>query len=103
MTKERDLSSADENMYYEGGEQTYTDDDVYRVQPFVDGIGDYDEYQQSWRFLGYMIDCNVLDGDVNNNNDRRERDLSSNDGETGEGCKRYLLWAGVSLSYDMIY
>ena len=26
----------------------------YSVQPFVEGMGDYDEYQQAWRLLGFM-------------------------------------------------
>jgi hypothetical protein len=58
----------------------------YSVQPFVEGESDYDEYQQAWRYLGFMIDCN--DG---GNDD----DGGSWDGGTGEGCHRYLVWAAV--------
>lgn len=58
----------------------------YSVQPFVEGESEYDEYQQAWRYLGFMIDCN--DG---GNDD----DDGSWDGGTGEGCHRYLVWAAV--------
>lgn len=57
----------------------------YSVQPFVNGESDYDEYQQAWRYLGFVIDC-----------DSNYDDDSSWDGGTGEGCQRYLIWAAVS-------
>ena len=59
----------------------------YSVQPFVNGESDYDEYQQAWRYLGFVIDC-----------DSNMDDDSSWDGGTGEGCQRYLIWAAVSYS-----
>jgi hypothetical protein len=59
----------------------------YNVEPFVEGESDYDEYQQAWRYLGFMIDCN----DGGNYDD----DGGSWDGGTGEGCSRYLVWAAV--------
>ena len=62
----------------------HADDDVYKVQPFVDGLGDYDEYQQAWRLLGFMIDCH------SRGNDDDYYDY------VGEGCHRYVLWAAVS-------
>lgn len=61
----------------------------YSVQPFIEGMGDYDEYQQAWRFLGFMIDCNSVSNDEKN--DRH----GSND-VTENGCARYLIWAAVS-------
>jgi hypothetical protein len=62
----------------------------YSVQPFVETESEYDEYQQAWRYLGFMIDCNdyTYTGD--------DDDGGSGDGGTGEGCHRYVLWAAVS-------
>jgi len=63
----------------------------YSVQPFVNGESDYDEYQQAWRYLGFVIDCDSYNYD----------DDSSWDGGTGEGCQRYLIWAAyVDLEYE---
>eukprot|EP00566_Odontella_aurita_P013132 CAMPEP_0113600024 /NCGR_PEP_ID=MMETSP0015_2-20120614/42478_1 /TAXON_ID=2838 /ORGANISM="Odontella" /LENGTH=476 /DNA_ID=CAMNT_0000508237 /DNA_START=85 /DNA_END=1512 /DNA_ORIENTATION=+ /assembly_acc=CAM_ASM_000160 len=69
-------------------------DSPYSSQPFVDGESNYDEYQQAWRFLGFMIDCNDGVGD--------DDDAGDNwDGGTGEGCHRYILWAAyVDMDYE---
>lgn len=66
----------------------------YSVEPFVEGMGDYDEYQQAWRMLGFMIDCNQVSyaNYGNNQNDHHSGDENT----TGEGCARYILWAAVS-------
>lgn len=64
-------------------------DTFYKTSPYVEGESEYDEYQQAWRYLGFMIDCN--DGWV-----AGQDDDGSYDGGTGEGCQRYLLWAAVS-------
>jgi hypothetical protein len=75
------------------------DDDVYpdtfyKTSPFVEGESEYDEYQQAWRYLGFMIDC--YDGWV-----AGQDDDGSYDGGTVEGCQRYLLWAAyVDLEYQ---
>ena len=37
--------------------------DPYTVQPFVQGLGDYDEYQQAWRLLGFIVNCNTENDD----------------------------------------
>jgi hypothetical protein len=66
-------------------------DTFYKTSPFVEGESEYDEYQQAWRYLGFMIDCN--DGWV-----AGQDDDGSYDGGTGEGCQRYLLWAAVSTT-----
>lgn len=58
----------------------------YATQAFVDGEDEYDEYQQAWRYLGFMIDC-----DSSNDDDGS----GSYDGGTGEGCNRYVVWAAV--------
>jgi hypothetical protein len=71
----------------------------YRVQPFVEGVSDYDAYQQAWRMLGFMIDCNTVsayDQSQNNNNNNNKNNGHSNDNDgTGDGCTRYVLWAAV--------
>ena len=46
---------------------------------------EYDEQQQAWRYLGFVIDC-----------DSATDDDASWDGGTGEGCTRFVLWAAVS-------
>jgi hypothetical protein len=63
----------------------------YSVQPFVEAESEYDEIQQAWRYLGFMIDCNdyTYAGDDDDGG-------GSDDGGTGEGCHRYVLWAAVS-------
>lgn len=61
----------------------------YDTQAFVDGDQEYDEYQQAWRYLGFMIDCDASLDDDNGGS-------GSWDGGTGEGCARYVLWAAVS-------
>jgi hypothetical protein len=76
------------------------DNAQYRVQPFVEGVSDYDAYQQAWRMLGFMIDCNTISSyNNNNNNNQNNNNGHSNDNEdgTGEGCTRYVLWAAVRL------
>ena len=65
----------------------------YSVHPFVEGESDYDEYQQAWRYLGFMIDCN--DGGDDD-------DGGSWDGGTGEECHRYLVWAAVRLHPSLL-
>jgi len=66
----------------------YDENNAYSVQPFIPGLGKYDEYAQAWRLLGFMIDCNEVTED-----DDYAQDNGSNDGGTEEGCTRYLLWA----------
>ena len=75
------------------GETTgaWADYDPFSVQPFVEGMSEYDEYQQAWRMLGFMIDCNPVGDD-----DDYEASGGSGDEVTEEGCARYVLWAAVS-------
>ena len=83
------------DYYYE--EEVQTDDNrmkgmdyIYDNQPFAYGEGDYDEYQQAWRLLGFIVDCNpMVDDDVYDQG-------GSGDDVTGDGCARYVLWAAVS-------
>ena len=67
--------------------------DPYSVQPFVEGMSEYDEYQQAWRLLGFMIDCNSADDDDGGSGS------GSGDQGTEDGCARYVLWAAVSNIY----
>lgn len=98
MMDERELNSGDRNKEENRQQFNYVapDDDaygnIYRLTPFVDGVSEYDSYQQAWRFLGFMVDCNAKTSSNNNNEGHGSRDAQT----TGEGCKRYLLWAAVS-------
>jgi hypothetical protein len=97
------LQSKNEKRKLEEGEDEPADEAVqeedtpqYRVQPFVEGVSDYDEYQQAWRLLGFMIDCNSFsyyDAENNNNDNHGSHDQN----DTGEGCARYVIWAAVRL------
>ena len=66
----------------------------YAAQAFVDGVNtEYDSYQQAWRYLGFMIDCDASTDDDNNS--------GSGDQGTDDGCERYVLWAAyVDLGYE---
>lgn len=67
----------------------------FSVQPFVEGISEYDEYQQAWRMLGFMIDCNTV------TDDDEQGSHASGDQGTEDGCARYVLWAAyVDLDYE---
>jgi len=85
---------------YEGdgsGETTtgaWEEYDPYSNQPFVEGMSEYDEYQQAWRLLGFMVDCNYNTDDDGNSG-------SGSEDVTEDGCARYVLWAAyVDLDYE---
>jgi len=92
-------SLEDEEEEEESYETTgaYANYDPYSVQPFVEGMTGYDEYQQAWRLLGFTIDCNIPYED-----DDYQMSGGSQDGEITEaGCARYVLWAAyVDLEYE---
>jgi hypothetical protein len=75
------------------------DTDPYRLQPFTSGVNNYDEYQQAWRMLGFIVDCDVHDGD--DDQQQQQQQQHSRDDNNGmssaDGCVRFLLWAAVSL------
>ncbi|CAB9504054.1 expressed unknown protein [Seminavis robusta] len=72
--------------------------DIYYLSPFVEGETEYDEYQQAWRLLGFMIDCDDMLSDVD---DDGNGNSGSGDQGTGEGCHRYVIWAAyVDLNYQ---
>mmetsp|Transcript_52592 Transcript_52592/g.127410 ORF Transcript_52592/g.127410 Transcript_52592/m.127410 type:complete len:596 (+) Transcript_52592:385-2172(+) len=104
----RFLEQQDNNYdggYYYGAEEDEEDDDraansakyqkIYGVEPFSYGEVEYDEYQQAWRLLGFIIDCNPLvDDDYFQNS-------GSGDQGTEDGCARYVLWAAyVDMEYE---
>jgi hypothetical protein len=75
----------------------YSQNNPYSVQPFIEGMGGYDEYQQAWRLLGFIIDCN----DVIYDDDYQEGGHSNDGTLTGEGCGRYVMWAAyVDTEYE---
>ena len=66
---------------------------IYDVEPFAYGVDEYDEYQQAWRLMGFIVDCNpMVDDDYYQNGGS-----GSGDSGTEDGCARYVLWAAVSL------
>ena len=83
--EDEDEEGEEEEIEETGGWEGYN---PYSVQPFIEGMGDYDEYQQAWRMLGFMIDCNG----VSDEDDHHSGDV------TEDGCARYILWAAVSLA-----
>jgi hypothetical protein len=66
-------------------------EDIYDVEPFVYGVDEYDEYQQAWRLMGFIVDCNPMVDD-----DYYGDGSGSGDQGTEDGCARYILWAAVS-------
>ena len=91
-TLEYDASSQSTSTTTTTGAHSYND--PFSIQPFVEGMSNYDEYQQAWRLLGFMIDCNTH---VNGDDDDDGKSQHSGDEEiTEEGCARYVIWAAVS-------
>ena len=84
----------------------------YYKDEFVDGLEtQYDEYAQAWRYLGLFVDCNVYannqrreleeveaeEEDVAEEEQAEEEVVQEEVVDDGKVCKRYLLWAAVSL------
>ena len=65
---------------------------IYNAEPFAYGVDEYDEYQQAWRLMGFIVDCNPMVDDDYYQNDGS----GSGDHGTEDGCARYVLWAAVS-------
>lgn len=83
---ENQIRKLEDEMTTSGGFDAYN---PYSVQPFVEGMSEYDEYQQAWRLLGFVIDCNAVDEDGDGGG-------SGSQDTTDDGCARYILWAAVS-------
>jgi len=91
----------EQGYYGEAEEQTYGGmsgmEDIYDVEPFAYGVDEYDENQQAWRLMGFIVDCNPMV------NDDYYQDGGSGSGDQGteDGCARYVLWAAyVDLDYE---
>ena len=90
LQSSRFLEQWERESFDEEEAMRYNETNPYEVQPFVHGLEEYDEYQQAWRMLGFMIDCNTVDDDD-------DQQASQNSEEvTEDGCTRYVLWAAVS-------
>lgn len=77
-----------DRMLYDDNDRTGDYDTI-----FLDGSQTYyDEYAQAWRLLGFFIDCDAPEYDERRRNLEGENDYNI-------GCRRYLLWAAVSLSH----
>ena len=65
----------------------------YFKDSVVDGLEtEYNEYAQSWRYLGLYVDCQK------GGQQQQKRHLAE-DGGQKEQCGRYLLWAAVSICF----
>lgn len=73
----------------------YSATNPYYTEPFVDGMAEYDEDSQSWRKLGFIIDCNANDEEYYSEQSQHSGDNNVQVTETG--CARYLIWAAVSI------
>ena len=58
----------------------------------MDGMEYYDEEQQSWRKLGFIVDCQANDDEMYS-----QHSGDNNQYVTETGCARYLIWAAVSI------
>jgi len=77
----------------------YSTANPYYAEPFVDGMAEYDEDSQSWRKLGFIIDCNANDADMYEERSQHSGDNAAQVTETG--CARYLIWAAyVNENYQ---
>jgi hypothetical protein len=66
----------------------------YNLQPFNEALSDYNQYQQAWRMLGFMIDCDTTDGE---SRQYQSHDRSGDEGVQDDGCVRFVVWAAVSI------
>lgn len=73
----------------------YDPSNPYSAEPFVDGMEYYEEEAQSWRKLGFIIDCQANDDEMYSQHSQHSGDQNVQITETG--CARYLIWAAVSI------
>ncbi|KAL7499869.1 hypothetical protein ACHAWT_008717 [Skeletonema menzelii] len=74
----------------------YDASNPYSTEPFVDGMEYYDEEQQSWRKLGFIVDCQANDDEMYS-----QHSGDNNQYVTETGCARYLIWAAyVNENYS---
>jgi hypothetical protein len=90
--------SLEDQSQQHGTSGAYAHHDPYSVQPFIEGMSNYNEYQQAWRLLGFMIDCNTV---IYDDDDGRSQGGSRDQQLTEDGCARYVLWAAyVDTGYE---
>eukprot|EP00573_Skeletonema_grethae_P002842 CAMPEP_0201688566 /NCGR_PEP_ID=MMETSP0578-20130828/2310_1 /ASSEMBLY_ACC=CAM_ASM_000663 /TAXON_ID=267565 /ORGANISM="Skeletonema grethea, Strain CCMP 1804" /LENGTH=575 /DNA_ID=CAMNT_0048172929 /DNA_START=180 /DNA_END=1907 /DNA_ORIENTATION=+ len=78
----------------------YDSSNPYSAEPFVDGLEYYDEDAQSWRKLGFIIDCQANDEDMYSEHSQHSGDQDQSM-ITETGCARYLIWAAyVNENYE---
>jgi hypothetical protein len=93
------------NVYYPNRElnedtdskSRYYGNSRYDKQPFVEGDTEYSSYQQAWRMLGFMIDCDADTSYSYNNRKNNHNSQDNGDYMTGQGCQRYVVWAAVCI------
>ena len=73
----------------------YDPSNPYSAEPYVDGMEYYEEEAQSWRKLGFIIDCQANDEDMYSEHSQHSGDQDQSM-ITETGCARYLIWAAVS-------
>ena len=75
------------------GQQQSNKNDPYSVQPFVEGMSEYDEYQTAWRLLGFMVDCDTEnDDDYHISYHSHSSDYNDTMYVSENECARYVIW-----------
>ena len=92
LDDQADAADEDDNNYANGGKRSLHVTEAESMKqseyPTADATETfYSEYSQSWRLMGFYIDCDA-------DEDGHRRKLEGDDDEAG--CERYLLWAAVS-------
>jgi len=95
------FNSAQEKLWNFNSGQQSNKNDPYSVQPFVEGMSEYDEYQTAWRLLGFMVDCDTEnDDDYHISYHSHSSDYNDTMYVSENECARYVLWgAYVDLDY----
>jgi len=69
---------------------------AYGMNMYADATQYYDGYQQSWRHLGWFVDCGTPSDRYRNSGSHASQE--NNNGYGGSHyCQRYLMWAAVSV------
>ena len=71
--------------------RAYTSYQPFSVQTFVEGMLEYNTYQQVCRLLGFMMDCNKV---------LCKRSGGSGNELIDEGCTCYVLWEAMRASLN---
>lgn len=99
-------SSSSPQLWLEERRELNSNDGDY-VSLYVDSNGnEYEPYSMGWRYLGMYLDCENGETTTSyaNGDDQverlRQRELGSGSGDGG-ACARKLLWAAVSIEWDV--